>query len=78
MADRQPLAVGGEDDLARDDETREPERMHLRAGDVRAPRLGMPLDVCDLDEALRAANLTEPLRELTRCSARRACSLECS
>src|SRR5262249_59607659 len=39
LANRQPLAVGREDDLRRDDEARQPHPVHLRAGDRRSPPL---------------------------------------
>src|SRR5262245_39326037 len=53
VADREPLAVGCEDHLGRDDEARKANRVHLRSGDGRATRPRRPDDVLDGDWDVR-------------------------
>ena len=70
MADRQALVGQAEDHLGRDDEARQPERVHLRAADRRAARLARPGDRVRRLVAGRRAHRREPLRQLPRRAAR--------
>ena len=70
VADRKPLALRGEDDLRRDDEARQAERVHLRARDGRAARLGRAEDLVDRHTERRGPHAVEALRELARGAAR--------
>ena len=65
VADRQPLAVGGEDDFCRDHEARQAERVHLRAGNRRSARLGRTEDLVDRNTEPRRPHAVESLRQLS-------------
>ena len=71
MADRQPLVRHPEDDLGRDDEARQPQRVDLGAADRGAARLARARRVLERALDLRRPHLAEPLGQLARGAARR-------
>ncbi len=70
MADRQPLALRGEDDFRRDDEAREANRVYLCAGDRRSARLSRSDDLVNWNAERGGTHAVEALRELPRSAAR--------
>src|SRR5829696_8764657 len=70
VPDDEPLAGGREDDVGRERVARQPQRVHARAGDRRAARLGRPDQVRVVPGGLGRAGLREAVGELARRAAR--------
>src|SRR5207253_2517860 len=64
VPEREPLSLGGEHDLGRDDEARKSQGVNLGTADARAARFAGTVHLVERDAKLGTADTLESLREL--------------